>query len=614
MRATKKVLSEIDRAFGFVPPLFLPLQENPLQLKNLWQQTEHAYVQSPLPPLFKEKLTAYLSRFCEVPYCLICHSCTLHDLGMTGSAILELLETPPLTQSDLEAQLKRLPGYTDPLPKFPESDTANESLLIDAAALLFLEEDSGNIQRELRRILAPDIFHSFLAMLTFVKTVHYWTQSHPEIDYEADARAMNHLGSLIEQEPQLADFFRQYTEKVQNEWEIRSGRRRDAERLLQSEERFRTLAETTAQIVWRLDDLGNLIEITGWDTFTGQDKKQALAGKWIEAVHPADQEPLTHTWNQGIIAQRPFSFEMQVKQQNGQYTYFASSIVPVLRNDGTTREWIGASTNIDRRRRAEMALTLAHQRQQRIADSLQRSLLIVPSDDSFHGLAFETVYEPATDEARVGGDFYDIFAVDHDRVALFVGDVSGKGLEAAALTAEVKFTLRAYLREDPRASKALVRMNRFLVDTRSDFAWRESTFVCLTLAILDTRTGSVEFAVAGAERPLLIRHRGGIEEVQVSDLPLGILRDVPYRTDALNLAPGDILLLATDGLAEARSDDRMLGSDGVRLLIESAQRMESLTKMGKALLKGAQAFSGGILKDDVCLLLARRCPPTIPWG
>ncbi len=87
-RSAEQIKAEIKAKFGFVPPFFEPAEQTPQVLENLWQQTLSAYVNNPLPDLFKEKLSAYLSRFCAVPYCMICRvpfaflCCSLlHDLS-----------------------------------------------------------------------------------------------------------------------------------------------------------------------------------------------------------------------------------------------------------------------------------------------------------------------------------------------------------------------------------------------------------------------------------------------------------------------------------------------------------------------------------------------------
>ena len=106
--------------------------------------------------------------------------------------------------------------------------------------------------------------------------------------------------------------------------------------------------------------------------------------------------------------------------------------------------------DITERRKQQEELTALYEREHKIAESLQRSLLNKPPESILTGLDVETIYRPAWDEALVGGDYFDVFALDGGRLALVVGDVSGKGLEAASRTAEIKYTLRAYLREHSR--------------------------------------------------------------------------------------------------------------------------------------------------------------------
>lgn len=94
-RSAQQIKAEIEATFGFIPPFFEPAEHAPQVLENLWQHTLTAYVYNPLPALFKEKLSAYLSRFCGIPYCMICHSCTLRPLGLAAQQVLALLEAPP---------------------------------------------------------------------------------------------------------------------------------------------------------------------------------------------------------------------------------------------------------------------------------------------------------------------------------------------------------------------------------------------------------------------------------------------------------------------------------------------------------------------------------------
>ncbi len=251
-------------------------------------------------------------------------------------------------------------------------------------------------------------------------------------------------------------------------------------------------------------------------------------------------------------------------------------------------------------------LEAALQREHRIAETLQRSLLLKPSTDAFAGLAIEMVYQPALQEARVGGDFFDAFALEGGRVAFVVADASGKGLAAAARTVEVKYALRAFLREYPYPARALSRLNDFVCEAQRLEERSEVEFVTLALAVVDTATGELTYASAGAEPALLLRSDGPVEIVEIGGLVLGIESEIEYAATTCRLGSGDTLLIATDGVTEARRGRRLLGVEGMARLADRREPGATLPEIGQAVVSGAHAFAGGALGDDVCLLLARR--------
>ena len=266
-----------------------------------------------------------------------------------------------------------------------------------------------------------------------------------------------------------------------------------------------------------------------------------------------------------------------------------------------------SSRNITERRRQEEELAVLYEREHRIAESLQRSLLNKPPASILTALDVETLYRPARDEALVGGDYFDVFALDGGRLALVVGDVSGKGLEAASRTAEIKYTLRAYLREHADAASALSRLNAFLCESQAMEADADEYFVVLTLAVVEMATGMVHLAAAGSgAADCAAPETAHLTEIQVSGIPLGIAVKANYLGTDLYLEPDDLLLIATDGITEARQGSRFLGNDGMARLAAEALPLGALTEIAQAILEGAKAFAGDRLHDDVCLLLARR--------
>jgi hypothetical protein len=223
-RPASAILAEVQRRFGFVPPFFEPAIAAPAVLESLWQQTISAYVDNPLPGLFKERLFAYLSRYCAVPYCIVCHSCALRPLGMAAADVLTLLESPPPDETAVAGQLAALADERGPLPAWPEPGSPLDTTLETCAILMFLRPDAAEpCQAEVRRLLGGELYSHLAGFLGYVKTCFTWVETHPELAYEADQRARDHLGPLLEQEPRLLEFFGTYTERVKRERRSREG-------------------------------------------------------------------------------------------------------------------------------------------------------------------------------------------------------------------------------------------------------------------------------------------------------------------------------------------------------------------------------------------------------
>ncbi|WP_392408366.1 PAS domain S-box protein [Chlorogloeopsis fritschii PCC 9212] len=209
MLNNKQLKAEIKDKFGFFPPFFSPAQQNSQVLENLWQQTLSAYVNNPLPTLFKEKLSAYLSRYCLVPYCMVCHSCSLRSLGMKASQILKLLESSHIEEVENDKHLRVLNALPEKQKLLPELDSALEEALLYCCALIFLGKDSaGSYRNELRRLLKAENYQHLIALIAYIKTCHFWMEAHPEVadEYTADKRSQDHLHSLLQEEPALAEF------------------------------------------------------------------------------------------------------------------------------------------------------------------------------------------------------------------------------------------------------------------------------------------------------------------------------------------------------------------------------------------------------------------------
>ena len=257
---------------------------------------------------------------------------------------------------------------------------------------------------------------------------------------------------------------------------------------------------------------------------------------------------------------------------------------------------------------AQAALAASNAKQTRIAETLQQSLLLTPAPDAFFGWELGMLYEAARDEAQVGGDFYDVFSFWEGQVCLVVGDVTGKGLDAARYTAEVKFVLRAFAQETSDPARTLDRLNDYLYQRlREEREGRlaRDTFVAVSVVLLDTRTGEATCAVAGAEPPLVRRARTGtVEELPARGIVLGAMDDSIYENAAFHLEQGDMVLLATDGITEARdSARRFFGAEGIAAVFAAEAEPQAAVRR---MMDAARRWADGKLTDDACLLTARR--------
>jgi len=133
-----------------------------------------------------------------------------------------------------------------------------------------------------------------------------------------------------------------------------SARKNAEEALKRSDERYRSLIDATAEIVWTNTPEGEMNgSNAAWGGFTGQSEEEYQGGGWAQAVHPEDAQPTVDAWREAVTARRPFLFEHRLRRQDGVYRTFAIRAIPVLEDDGTIREWVGIHTDVTEQKQAE---------------------------------------------------------------------------------------------------------------------------------------------------------------------------------------------------------------------------------------------------------------------
>jgi hypothetical protein len=208
---------DVSRRFGLIPNFFMSAPDAPEILEKLWDFARSAYLDNPIPSLFKERLFVFLSRFCQIRYCIVRHCGFLvgygHSAGDAASApqtieqALKLLKLPPPWRRELEAVYAGLEAF-DAMIDWPEPDSEAEDWMFAACALLFVQPARSDRARQaLRKAVGPKRFEYLLALLAFIRAAHYWTMVHPGLEIEDDVRELmsknKELATLLLQDPDL---------------------------------------------------------------------------------------------------------------------------------------------------------------------------------------------------------------------------------------------------------------------------------------------------------------------------------------------------------------------------------------------------------------------------
>jgi serine phosphatase RsbU (regulator of sigma subunit)/PAS domain-containing protein len=234
-----------------------------------------------------------------------------------------------------------------------------------------------------------------------------------------------------------------------------------------------------------------------------------------------------------------------------------------------------------------------------VAEALQASLLPARLP-SVAGLEFAAAYIGATQFQEISGDFYDVFKAG-DGWGIAVGDVCGKGQDAAAMTAAARHAIRALATVHDAPADVLAAANEVLVAEDYD-----DRFVTASLAFLRQREGGVDVRLGscGHVGPAVVRADGRVEILEGDGLPLGLFSDTQPGRLELELHQGDVLFFYTDGVTEARSADLAFFEDQLADAL-AAVAGRSAGEIVRAVQELVTTFSAGELKDDVTILAVR---------
>jgi PAS domain S-box-containing protein len=357
------------------------------------------------------------------------------------------------------------------------------------------------------------------------------------------------------------------------------------------------VVETTPDAVILLDAFGRVVDVNPATTRLLGRTRADLVGLELDAVLDAPElgdgriggEPDTESEMAIVVDRQVRHFD--VRRHDLSDTTGPSGQLVTLRD-------------ITPRKENEARLRQLLAERTRVATALQASLLptrlpAIPQCE------FGAVYEPAGDGHEIGGDFYDVFPQGCGRWGIALGDVSGKGAEAAAATALIRYTLRALAIDTADPVEVLTKLNSVLLDEGT-----EERFCTLVYAVAELEPSGLHLrlCLGGHHPPLLRRRDGRVEHVGTPGTALGLVPDPELVEASLNLHPGDLLCLFTDGLLEARRGLELFGSERAVSLLDRLDGRPA-QQVVEELAISARDFQQGQLADDLAVLAISVRPP-----
>ena len=270
--------------------------------------------------------------------------------------------------------------------------------------------------------------------------------------------------------------------------------------------------------------------------------------------------------------------------------------VPLAMSIGYGRNFIYEAELAESRsmllRRAEEVMEQADLAPRRWAQRLAPSEL-----PQVEGFEVGTVYEPGT--GSMAGDFYDLYRTAPTRFAAISGDVAGHGIEPSITAFQVKYLLRAFLERYRDPAQAVEELNKVMFASG-----RPDELVSLCVVVFDLEASTLRVCSAG-HPPAWLWHEGEVRPLRSSGPLLTLDPNGTFSSREVPLDPGDLLLLYTDGLTEARNGEMLFGEERVAATLRREPGRDP-AYLCKALLEAARDFSGTALSDDVAILAVKR--------
>jgi phosphoserine phosphatase RsbU/P len=295
--------------------------------------------------------------------------------------------------------------------------------------------------------------------------------------------------------------------------------------------------------------------------------------------------------------------EIVIVRGDGSRAIVSVRSTPIRSEAGEIVAAVALFEDITQRKGWEEQLNEERERSAALAWTLQRSLLPPQLPDHVAGLEFGAMYTPVGHGLHVGGDFYDVFERAPGQWVFTIGDVMGKGADAATITALARHSLRTAALHTSSPGELLSLLNGSLLQDGDDVPF------CTVAAAVISQNGdqaNVTMALGGHPRPYVVRANGAVEAVGVSGTLIGVLDELDVTEETFTLDAGDMLVLYTDGVTEACIGGEMVGEEGLRAILEkvTADKPEA-TDVAWRIRNEVQGEGSDVVRDDLAVLVAK---------
>lgn len=377
--------------------------------------------------------------------------------------------------------------------------------------------------------------------------------------------------------------------------------------LVESETQARAMIDASLDAVVGMDEQGRITEFNpAAESMFGYSRDDAVGRVLAETIIPASMrqrhyrglEEYLRTGRGPVLGKR---VELTGMRADGENFPVELAITSVETSAGRT--FTAFLRDITERKASELALRTGRERAVHIARTLQESLL-PPTLPRVAGLELASRYRPAGDGSEIGGDFYDVFQNGRSDWGVVLGDVCGKGAEAAAVTALARYSIRATAIRSRRPGLVLRTLNEVL------HAQYPDRFCTVLYSRLRRHRGHWHLAVASGGHPacILVRPSGELSELGEAGMLVGPFPSATFPETTAELQPGDFVVYYTDGVTEARGAGRTFyGEKRLKELLRTLAGQPARV-VATAVESSVMEFQGGLASDDLAVLVVRRPP------